>query len=548
MKQEANSTTYAAGDFNLKTRESWEEVRPKDGDLLPASEIGGSEPLALDGLSAEEMFLRGTGLTYRDYLVLPGYIDFHPSEVNMATQLTRNITLNRPLVSSPMDTVTEDAMAIAMALMGGIGIIHYNNSAEDQVKLIRQVKRFKNGFIAEPTVLGPSNTIRDLDAIKAKFGFSGIPITRDGTQKSPLIGIVTNRDTDLETDRDKTLSEVMTPGAQLVTAREGISLTEANEIFKSSKKGKLPIVNSEGHLVALLCRSDLKKHQEFPEASKDQQRRLMVGAAISTKLDARDRIEGLVQAGVDVVVIDSAQGNSHYQLEMIKFLKSNFPEVDVIAGNVVTTEQCANLIKAGADGLRIGMGPGSICITQDTMAVGRAQATAVYNTARFARQFGVPVMADGGIGSIGDIANALAIGASTTMMGSMFAGTHEAPGEYFYENGVRLKKYRGMASLEAMDAGGDKRYFSENQNVKVAQGVSGAVVDKGSAFHLVPYLVQGLRLSFQDMGVRTIPELHKRMYEGRVRYEKRTMSAQLQGSVHGLYSYTSPAMSVRPSR
>ena len=543
--------TYATGtgDLKLETPEPYQEVRPEAGDLLPATEGPGEAPeVPFDGLSADDLFAKGSGLTYRDYLVLPGFIDFHPSEVDMSTRLTRNITLNRPLVSSPMDTVTEDEMAIAMALLGGIGIIHYNNSAEEQARLIRRVKRYKNGFIAEPTVLGPSNTIHDLDAIKAKYGFSGIPITRDGTRNSPLIGIVTNRDTDLEKDRSKTLSEVMTPGHQLVTAQEGIQLTEANEIFKSSKKGKLPIVNKDGLLVALLCRSDLKKHQEFPEASKDSQRRLMVGAAISTKLDSHDRLEGLVKAGVDVVVIDSAQGNSRYQIEMIKFLKSTFPEVEVIAGNVVTTEQSANLIKAGADGLRIGMGPGSICITQDTMAVGRAQATAVYNTAKYSRYHGVPVMADGGIGSIGDIANALAIGASTTMMGSMFAGTHEAPGEYFYENGVRLKKYRGMASLEAMDAGGDKRYFSENQNVKVAQGVSGAVVDKGSTFHLVPYLVQGLRLSFQDMGVRTLPELHERTLAGRVRFEKRTMSAQLQGSVHGLYSYTSPAMSVRPSR
>ena len=398
----------------------------------------------------------------------------------------------------------------------------------------------------EPVIaLFNASRLADAKALQERYSVTGFPVVDDAGR---VVGIVTNRDTDLEIDRDRTLSEVMTPGPQLVTAREGITLSEANEIFKSSKKGKLPILNEKGMLVALLCRSDLKKHEEFPEASKDSQRRLMVGAAISTTLDSQQRLDGLVKAGVDVVVIDSAQGNSHYQLEMIQFMKSTYPEVDVIAGNVVTTEQCANLIKAGADGLRIGMGPGSICITQDTMAVGRAQATAVYSTARYSQQYGVPVVADGGIASIGDIANALAIGASTTMMGSMFAGTHEAPGEYFYENGVRLKKYRGMASLEAMDAGGDKRYFSENQNVKVAQGVSGAVVDKGSTFHLVPYLVQGLRLSFQDMGVRSMSDLHKRMYEGRVRYEKRTTSAQIQGSVHGLYSYTSPAMTVRPSR
>ena len=491
-----------------------------------------------DGFSAADMFSGHTGMTYKDFIILPGYIDFHPSEVDLETQLTRDLRIKRPLISSPMDTVTEDRMAIAMALTGGIGIVHYNNTIEQQRSIIEKVKRFKNGFITEPIVLSPQNIIADVDAIKKQFGFSGIPITDDGTRNGRLIGIVTNRDVDLERDRTIPLSQVMT--TELVTVREGMPLAEANEILRSSKKGKLPIVNDRGQLVSLICRTDIKKHREYPDASKDSQKRLMVGAAISTKLETWDRLEALIEAGVDVIVIDSAQGNSHYQIELLKYMKKTFPDVQVIAGNVVTADQCYNLIQAGADALRIGMGPGSICITQDTMAVGRSQATAVYQTAKLARKYNIPVIADGGISNNGDIAVALAIGASAAMMGSMFAGTSEAPGEYFYENGVRLKRYRGMASLEAMEAGGAKRYFSEDLDIKVAQGVSGAVVDKGSMFQYLPYLVQALRQSFQDMGIRSVAELHDKMANGRVRFERRSLSAQAQGTVHGLYSFTSP--------
>ena len=495
-----------------------------------------------DGLSGEQLFSAQIGLTYRDFLVLPGYIDFNPSDVNLESKVSRNITIKRPLISSPMDTVTESAMAIALALQGGLGIIHYNNSITEQVNFVRKVKRYENGFITDPIILGPENTIEDLDEIKDRFGFSGIPITEDGSFNGKLIGIVTNRDVDFEPNRTVKLGSVMT--TNLVTAPVGISLKEANNILRVKKVGKLPIIDNEGKLVALVSRSDLKKNKEFPDSSKDHSKRLLVGAAVSTLPESRDRVAALYDAGVDAIIIDSAQGNSSYQIEMIKFIKANFKNLDVIAGNVVTKEQSRSLIEAGADGLRVGMGPGSICITQETMAVGRAQATAVHMTSSYAAQFGVPVIADGGISNIGDIANALAIGASTCMMGSMFAGTNEAPGDYFYENGIRLKKYRGMASLEAMKAGGDKRYFSESQKIKVAQGVSGAVVDKGSVINFVPYLVQGLRQSFQDMGHKSIPELHEALRNGNLRFERRSESAQVQGSVHGLYSYTSPTMRV----
>ncbi|PKL40062.1 MAG: IMP dehydrogenase [Spirochaetae bacterium HGW-Spirochaetae-1] len=491
-----------------------------------------------DGFSGEELFTRHTGYAYNDFIILPGYIDFAPDDVILESKLTRHISLKSPLVSSPMDTVTEAEMAIGLALMGGIGIIHYNNTPAQQAEEIRKVKRYENGFITNPMVLSPEHTVMDIDRIKEKYGFSGIPITENGTMNSKLLGIVTNRDIDFEPKRNKKIREVMT--TDLVTAQKGVSLSQANKILRDSKKGKLPIVNEKGSLVALMSRNDLLKNRDYPLASKDSKKQLMAGAAISTKEEARERLEALVEAGVDVVIIDSAQGNSIYQIDMIKYIKQKYPSLSVIGGNVVTVEQCENLIQAGVDGLRIGMGPGSICTTQTTMSVGRAQATAIYRTANCARKSSIPVIADGGISTIGHISKALALGASMVMMGSMFAGTHEAPGEYFYENGVRLKRYRGMASMEALEAGGSKRYFAEDAKIMVAQGVSGSVVDKGSLSDYVPYLIQGLKHSFQDMGTRDVTTLHKKLYEGELRFELRSPSAQLEGHVHDMYSYKEP--------
>ncbi len=491
-----------------------------------------------DGFSAEEIFTQSTGYAYNDFIILPGYIDFAPDDVMLETNLTRNIKIKSPFISSPMDTVTEAEMAIGLALWGGIGIVHYNNTIEQQVEEVRKVKRYENGFINNPLVLSPKHRISDIDMIKARYNFSGIPITENGQLNSKLVGIVTNRDIDFEKDRTKSIGEVMT--TDLLTAEEGITLSDANKILRSSKKGKLPIVDKSGKLVALMSRNDLLKNREFPLASKDEKKQLRVGAAISTKDESKERLVALNEAGVDAVVIDSAQGNSIYQVEMIKFIKSKYPSIEVIGGNVVTEEQCKTLIAAGADALRIGMGPGSICTTQTTMAVGRPQATAVYRTARYANKQGVPVIADGGIANIGHISKALALGASTAMMGSMFAGTNEAPGEYFYENGVRLKKYRGMGSLEAMEAGGTNRYFAEESKVIVAQGVSGAVMDKGSLNDYIPYLLQGLKHSFQDMGVRNMKHLHQALDSGDLRFEIRSAMAQREGHVHDMYSYKEP--------
>ncbi len=493
---------------------------------------------ARDGYSARELFEAGRGLAFNDFIILPGYIDFTTDEVNLETSLTRNIKIKKPLVSSPMDTVTESKMAIGLALMGGLGIIHYNNTIQEQVEEVRKVKRYENGFIMDPVVLSPNHTIADIDRIKQKYNFSGIPITENGELYSKLVGIVTNRDIDFEKDRSQKLSKVMT--TDVLTAPKGISLVDANKILKASKKGKLPIVDEQGCLVALMSRNDLLKNKEFPFASKDEKKQLMVGAAISTREEAKERLDELVKAGVDVVVIDAAQGNSIYQINMIKYAKAKYPELDTIGGNVVTEDQCENLVKAGADALRVGMGPGSICITQTTMACGRSQATAIYKCAKYAKQYGIPVIADGGIATIGHIAKALAVGASTTMMGSMFAGTEEAPGEYFYEKGVRLKRYRGMASIEAMEKGGGKRYFVDDTKIRVAQGVSGSVVDKGSLFDYVPYLIQGLKHSFQDIGARDIKTLHEMLYNDTLKFETRSMSAQIEGGVHDMYSYKEP--------
>lgn len=491
----------------------------------------------IDGLSAETLF-RGKGLTYDDFIVLPGYIDFQASEVDLETQVTRNIRIKRPLVSSPMDTVTEWKMASTLALLGGIGIVHYNNSVDSQVEHVRKVKRFENGFILDPVVLGPNHTVLDVDNIKLEHGFSGIPITEDGTLGSKLVGIVTNRDIDFEKDRTRTLAEVMT--TDLVTADEGVTLRGANKILKQSKKGKLPVVDGEFRLVALLSRRDLLKNKDFPYSSKSEGKQLLVGAAVSTRTEDRERVEALVGAGVDIILVDSAQGYSVFQIDMLKFIKQNFPSVDVIAGNVVTVDQARALIDAGADSLRVGMGPGSICITQTMMAVGRPQASAVYHCAKYAREFGVPVIADGGIQGIGHIAKALSIGAGAVMAGYLLAGTSESPGEYFYENGMRVKRYRGMASVEAMDAGGGKRYLSEDNKVIVPQGVSGTVLDRGSLIDYVPYLMKGLQQSFQDMGFCDTASLGEALYSGKMRFEHRTAAAQAEGTVHSLHSYSPP--------
>jgi len=496
----------------------------------------------MDGHSAQTIFrssVSHSGYTYDDLICLPGQINFGVHDVCLDNHFTKKIVLKTPLVSSPMDTVTEGKMAIAMALQGGIGVIHTNLPAEEQAKEVMKVKRFKSGFITDALCILPTMSLTELDQLSTKCGFTSFPVTEDGKMGSQLLGLVTKRDTDFVQKRDASIvSQVMTPFDKVVRAGEGVELAEANDILRKSKKGKLLVASKDGKFLSLVARADLRKNEDFPLATKDKNKNLMVAAAVGTRPADRDRVRLLVTAGVDAIVVDSSQGDSVFQHDMVKWMKQEFPELQVIAGNVVTKLQAKHLLDCGADALRVGMGIGSICTTQEVCACGRAQASAVYNVARLAKEYGVPIIADGGISSPGHIVKALSLGAGTAMCGSLLAGTEETPGEYFYsDTGARLKRYRGMGSIDAMKKGSDDRYFGTAATVKVAQGVSGTVQDKGPISRYVPYLIQGLKHGMQDIGAKSVDELKSQLYSGQLRFELRSAAAQREGGVHNLHSF-----------
>lgn len=481
-----------------------------------------------------------TGYTYDDIILLPGSITFGVHEVALESKFSRNITLKTPIVSSPMDTVTESKMAIALALHGGIGVIHKSMSIEDQVTEVVKVKKYRSGFITDPHCIVPTMTVAELDGLRKSCGFSGFAVSADGKLGSKLLGLVTKRDTDFLEDRGKALvSDVMTPLEKLVTAEEGVELTQAYDIIATAKKGKLPIVSKDGRIVALVAQTDLKKQNDFPLATKATNKTLRVAAAVGTHASEKERIQALAAVGVDAVVIDQKQGDTSAQHEMIKWIKKEFPDIDVVGGNVVTRKQAKNLIDCGVDGLRVGMGVGSVSRAQEVGACGRAQASAVYNTSKIARAAGIPVLADGGIGSPGHMIKSLCMGASAAMCGSLLAGAEEAPGDYFFsDEGRRLKCIRGTSSVESIQKedtfGRSKRSSSQ---VMVAQGVTGTVQDKGTMSKYLPYLIQSMKHGLQDIGMGSVSETHEKLFSYKLRFELRSTAAQREGGIHGLHNF-----------
>ena len=492
----------------------------------------------MSGISLKKIFQKPYSFAYDDLILLPDYIDFPIKDVCLESNLTKNIKIKIPFVSSPMDTVTESEMAIKMALLGGIGIIHCNNTIEEQVIQVKKVKRFNNGFIMNPILFNPKNTVQDVISIKERVNFSGFPITETGQMGSKLLGLVCNKDIDFIEDNQTKLQDVMVPIKELVIAREGISLNDASQLLLKSKISRLAIVDKNNNLTGLVCRKDIRNNKMYPFASKHKNtKQLLVGASVSTSPGYENRVEQLSKAGVDVIVVDSSQGNSIYQIETIKHIKNNYPNIDVIGGNVVTVKQCKNLIEAGVDGLRVGMGIGSICTTQQVCGVGRGQASAVYHVSKYANEHSIPIIADGGISNSGHIIKALVLGASTVMMGSLLAGTDESPGEYYYKDGIRLKKYRGMGSLESLFKSQCDRYNINKSVIKVAQGVSGEVIGKGSLDKHLLYILKGVKHGFQNMGIKNLNVLNEKLNKDEVLCEIRTLPAQSEGAVHNLYSY-----------
>ena len=442
------------------------------------------------------------GITFDDVLLVPAYSQVIPNQVDVSTWLTKKIKLNIPLMSAGMDTVTEHRMAIAMARQGGIGIIHKNMSIEAQADEVDKVKRSENGVITDPFSLSPDHSLADADELMGKFRISGVPIT----EGKKLVGIITNRDLKFETDYTKKIRECMT-SENLVTAKEGITLEEAKKILGAARKEKLPIVDDDFNLKGLITIKDIEKAIKYPLAAKDSQGRLLCGAGVGITANVLDRVEALVNAHVDVIVLDSAHGHSQNVLNCVKMIKEKYPDLQVIAGNVATYEGTKALIEAGADAVKVGIGPGSICTTRVVAGIGVPQITAIMEAYRASKEYGVPIIADGGIKYSGDVTKALAAGGSCCMMGSMFAGCEESPGDFELYQGRKYKVYRGMGSIAAMENGSKDRYFQENAKKLVPEGVEGRVAYKGMVEDTIFQLLGGLRSGMGYCGAATIPEL-----------------------------------------
>lgn len=446
----------------------------------------------------------GEGITFDDVLLVPAYSEVTPDMVDLSTQLTKTVRLNIPMMSASMDTVTEHRMAIAMARQGGIGIIHKNMPVAVQAEEVDKVKRSENGVITDPFSLSPEHTLQDADNLMAKFRISGVPVTENGK----LVGIITNRDLKFEEDFSKKIKESMT-SEKLVTAREGITLEEAKTILAKARKEKLPIVDANFNLKGLITIKDIEKQIKYPQSAKDGQGRLLCGAGVGITGDMMDRVAALVDAKVDVIVVDSAHGHSKNILTAVKQIKTAYPDLQVIAGNIATGEATKALIEAGADAVKVGIGPGSICTTRVVAGIGVPQITAIMNCYNVAKEYGIPIIADGGIKYSGDMTKSIAAGANVCMMGSIFAGCDESPGDFELYQGRKYKVYRGMGSLAAMENGSKDRYFQQDAKKLVPEGVEGRVAYKGTVEDTVFQLIGGLKSGMGYCGAPTIETLKK---------------------------------------
>lgn len=444
------------------------------------------------------------GLTFDDVLLIPAHSDVLPRDVDVRTHLTQNVTLNIPVMSAGMDTVTEAEMAIAMAREGGIGVIHKNMSIDEQAREVKLVKRSEHGIIVDPIYLAPDNTLSDADELMNKYHISGVPITENGK----LVGIITNRDMRFETDLSRPISDIMTSKG-LITAPEHTTMEEAKRILQAHRIEKLPLVDDDGHLKGLITIRDIEKMRKFPNSNKDSDGRLKVAAAIGVTSDVEDRVEALIDAKADVLVIDTAHGHSEGVLQTIRRLRKAFPHLELIAGNVATYDATKALIEAGVSAVKVGIGPGSICTTRVIAGIGVPQITAIYDCAKAAEGTGIPIIADGGIQYSGDIAKALGAGASCVMLGNLLAGTEEAPGEMIIYQGKNYKSYRGMGSLGAMQAGSKDRYFQQNAKKLVPEGIEGRIPYKGHVSDVLFQLIGGLRASMGYCGAKNIKAMNE---------------------------------------